>query len=146
MERKGRLRSDILKLAAYTAMICSCSTGSEQARVNIDFHEAAAVVRSQSPDEERISDISLMIFDEYGQAEDCLWLTKGSRTCSTNLVTDKKYTFCACANFGYPVYADHIDELQEITYRAAYPDEYHEGHRCTIYQGYLSVLLLERKI
>ena len=127
MERKGRLRSDILKLAAYTAMICSCSTGSEQARVNIEFHKAAAVVRSQSPDEDRISDISLMIFDESGQAEDCLWLTKGSRTCSTNLVTDKKYTFCACANFGYQVYADHIEELQEITYHMAYPDEYREG-------------------
>lgn len=127
MERKGRLRNNILKLASYAAMICGCSKAPEQAMVRINFHEADVPVRSMSPDEEKITDISLIIFDESGQAEDCIWLTRGSRTCTTDLVIDKKYTFCACANFGYQIYASHIEELQDIRYHLAYPDEYREG-------------------
>ena len=127
MERKGRLRNNILKLASYAAMICGCSKAPEQAMIRINFHEADVPVRSMSPDEDNITDISLMIFDESGQAEDCIWLTRGSRTCTTDLVIDKKYTFCACANFGYQIYASHIEELQDIRYHLAYPDEYKEG-------------------
>lgn len=127
MERKGRLRNNILKLASYAAMICGCSKAPEQAMIRINFHEADVPVRSMSPDEDKITDISLMIFDESGQAEDCIWLTRGSRTCSIDLVVDKKYTFCACANFGYQIYASHIEELQDIRYHLAYPDEYREG-------------------
>jgi hypothetical protein len=127
MERKGRLRNNILKLASYAAMICGCSKAPEQAMIRINFHEADVPVRSMSPDEDKITDISLIIFDESGQAEDCIWLTRGSRTCSIDLVVDKKYTFCACANFGYQIYAGHIEELQNITYHLAYPDEYREG-------------------
>ena len=127
MERKGRLRNNILKLASYAAMICGCSKAPEQAMVRINFHEADVPVRSMSPDEEKITDISLILFDESGQAEDCIWLTRGSRTCSIDLVVDKKYTFCACANFGYQIYASHIEELQDIRYHLAYPDEYREG-------------------
>lgn len=127
MERKGRLRNNILKLASYAAMICGCSKAPEQAMVRINFHEADVPVRSMSPDEDKITDISLIIFDESGHAEDCIWLTRGSRTCTTDLVIDKKYTFCACANFGYQIYASHIEELQDIRYHLAYPDEYKEG-------------------
>ena len=127
MERKGRLRNNILKLASYAAMICGCSKAPEQAMIRINFHEADVPVRSMSPDEDKITDISLMIFDESGHAEDCIWLTRGSRTCTTDLVIDKKYTFCACANFGYQIYASHIEELQDIRYHLAYPDEYREG-------------------
>lgn len=127
MERKGRLRNNILKLASYAAMICGCSKAPEQAMIRINFHEADVPVRSMSPDEDKITDISLIIFDESGHAEDCIWLTRGSRTCTTELVIDKKYTFCACANFGYQIYASHIEELQDIRYHLAYPDEYREG-------------------
>lgn len=127
MERKGRLRNNILKLASYAVLICGCSKAPEQAMVRINFHEADVPVRSMSPDEDKITDISLIIFDESGQAEDCIWLTRGSRTCTTDLVIDKKYTFCACANFGYQIYASHIEELQDIRYHLAYPDEYREG-------------------
>ena len=127
MERKGRLRNNILKLASYAAMICGCSKAPEQAMIRINFHEADVPVRSMSPDEDNITDISLMIFDESGQAEDCIWLTRGSRTCSIDLVVDKKYTFCACANFGYQIYTGNIEELQDIRYHLAYPDEYKEG-------------------
>lgn len=127
MERKGRLRNNILRLVSYTAIICGCTTESGHATIKINFHEADVSVRSTGPDEDKITDISLMIFDESGNAEDCIWMSDGQKSCTTDLVVNKKYTFCACANFGHQVYADHIDELQEITYHMAYPDEYREG-------------------
>jgi hypothetical protein len=96
-------------------------------KVTINFHEAEVSVRSVGPDEVNITDISLMIFDENGNAEECIWLPSGKTSYSTDLLTNKKYTFCACANFGHQVYADHIEELQEISFYMAYPDEYREG-------------------
>jgi len=68
-----------------------------------------------------------MIFDEKGDAEEYLWLAEGQMSCTSRLVANKRYTFCACVNFGYRIEAGHIDELQEIKYRMAYPDEYREG-------------------
>lgn len=127
MGRKGRLRNNILRIALYTAVLLSCDPLTEQATVTINFYEAPVALRSVSPDEDKITDISLMIFDEAGNAEDCIWLSKGQMSCCRDLLVNKKYTFCACANFGHQVYADHIDELQEICFYIAYPDEYKEG-------------------
>lgn len=130
MERKGRLRDHILGMAGYLAVLSSCCEYrpvAEQAHVTVIFQDAAPSVRSIGPDEDKITDISLLIFDESGDAEDCLWLHNGSRSCTTDLLANKKYIFCACANFGYQVYADHMEELQEISFHMAYPDEYREG-------------------
>ena len=110
-----------------TYAITSCIRENDSTEVEIRFHSALPEVRSGYPDENLITDISLLIFDETGAAEECIFLDNGLKHYTTKLVTDKTYRFCACANFGYPVYADHIDELQEITYRAAYPDEYRDG-------------------
>lgn len=130
MERKRRLHHNLLMTyiclsAAFVST--SCIREYDSVEVEIRFHNALPDVRSEYPDENLITDISLLIFDETGAAEECIFLGNGLLHYTTKLVTNKEYRFCACANFGYPVYADHIDELQEITYRAAYPDEYHEG-------------------
>lgn len=127
MERKGRLRNNILKILSYCVIAHACSQEAEMTKVTINFHKAEVSVRSVGPDEVKITDISLMIFDESGNAEDCIWLPSGKTSYSTDLLINKKYTFCACANFGHQVYADHIEELQEISFYMAYPDEYREG-------------------
>lgn len=130
MERKGRLRGYILKLAAFYAAACgisACHLSQERATVSIHFHNEEAAVRSLSPDEDKISDISVLIFDEAGKAEDCIWLGDGRESCDTDLLINKRYTFCACANFGSPTYASDIEELRQITFHMAYPDEYTEG-------------------
>ncbi len=126
MERKGRIFSVILSLAS----ICSGCTGDAgwaEEEVHINFSAGELHSRSLMPDESRISDVSLMIFDGHGAAEECIWINDGSRDCSVKLVTGAKYIFCACANFGYQVYADDISELDEIRFHMAYPDEYSEG-------------------
>ena len=84
-------------------------------------------VKSIDPDEELISDVSIMIFDERGEAEECLWLRNGDTSVEIPLVTGKTYSFRACANFGYRTFADHISELDETVFYMAYPDEYSKG-------------------
>ena len=127
MERKERLHHYLLILAASIALMISCTREHDRTMVTINFRNAVQHVRSEAPDEDLISDISLMIFDEYGNAEECRFLRHGNTSISITLLVGKRYTFCACANFGYQVYADHIDELQEIIFHMAYPDEYKEG-------------------
>ena len=130
MERKEGLRSLVLRSISYLAVlycISACSPSAEKAVIRIDFICALPDVRSDNPDEHKISDISLLIFDESGHAEDCIWLPYGQTSCSVDLVSHKRYTLCVCANFGQRIYADHIQELEEIIYYMAYPDEYKEG-------------------
>lgn len=130
MDGKRRIRSLVLRASGLALPILpfiSCIRSEEQADIVIRFSEAAPEVRSAPPQEQLISDISLMIFDESGSAEECIYLDNGVQECTCRLVADKRYTFCACANFGSQVYADHMEELQELVHYFAYPDEYREG-------------------
>ena len=134
MGRKERLHYRFLILTALSsaAMLLSCCSTDEDMEkeireIYVTFDEGRMLTRAYDPDENLITDISLMVFDENGDAEECVWLTGGSKECTLRLIRDKEYTFCACANFGYHVYADHIDELEEIRFYMAYPDEYREG-------------------
>lgn len=127
MDRKGRIQCAVLILCLIMAAQ-ACQTEKEQlVRCLISFEDYGYPVKSDDPDEDRISDISLMVFDERGDAEKCIWLPQVQEDISLELVKGKSYSFRVCANFGYQVYADHIDELEELTYHMAYPDEYREG-------------------
>ncbi len=116
--------------------LAGCSYGPEthEQEVTISFSGGNMQCRSADPDEQKISDMSLMIFDENGSAEECFWKEGGSPVFSTKLVVGKRYIFCACANFGYQVYADDIEELYDIRYHLAYPDEYSRGLPMYAYQ------------
>ncbi len=130
MERKGRIRGKILTAAVAACILISGCIYEEPCMINqfsISFSCGALATKAALPDENEISDISYMIFDENGDAEECVWLRHGLTECLSRLVIGKKYTLCACANFGYQVYADHIRELDEIKYHLAYPDDYRHG-------------------
>ncbi len=126
MERKRRIYCLILTLLLGIAG-CTLHFDKFKTTVVINFSSGSLQSRAASPDEDKISDVSLLIFDESGSAEECIRLNDGSEGCTVSLVSGKDYTFCACANFGYHIYADHIDELDEIRYHLAYPDEYSSG-------------------
>lgn len=119
-------------MLAVSAVIgtAACSmheTEEDSVTCTICLAGGSMATRSADPDESLITDISLMVFDEHGDAEECVWLPRGQDRHRMRLVKGKRYTICACANFGYQVYADNISELDEITFHLAYPDEYREG-------------------
>lgn len=96
-------------------------------QVAITFDAGQMQSKALDPDECLISDISLLIFDADGNAEECIWLPEAGNGTSVSLIPGNTYSICACANFGYHVYADRIEELKEVSYYMAYPDEYREG-------------------
>lgn len=128
MGRKRGLYNRILTLLLIALSGCTeYKTEKDEQDYRIIFNHDRMQTRSIDPEEDLITDISLMIFDEKGDLEDCFHLSDGRYECTSRLVKNNHYTFCACANFGYQVYADHIDELEEIIYYMSYPDEYREG-------------------
>ena len=127
MDRKGRAKYHILTLC-MSIMFSACQADeTHMVKCRIMFDPGCTRTKSMDPDESLVTDISLMIFDERGDAEKCIWLQNGQKSIEAELIKGKSYSFRACANFGYQVYADHIDELKEITYHMVYPDEYREG-------------------
>ncbi len=141
MERNRRVPGIILMLGTIMPAVLGtgCSyheTADAEKEIRISFSCGSTQTRALDPNENRISDISIMIFDENGTAEEARWIRDGNTQCSSRLMKGRKYIICACANFGYQVYADDIGELDEIIYHLAYPDEYRQGIPMYAYQEF----------
>ena len=127
MERKGSILCGILTLTLLVGCLPETVPVVKEAEVKLIFDSGQMQTKALDPDESLISDVSIMIFDADGNAEECIWLADASEETSVMLTQGNTYSIRACANFGYRVYADHLDELSEVTYHMAYPDEYREG-------------------
>lgn len=128
MGRERGILCSFLSAALMTAGCVHADAPEEKevlCRISVD--DCNYAVKAIDPDEQLISDVSIMIFDERGEAEECLWLQNGETSVEIPLVLGKTYSFRACANFGYRTYADHISELDETVFYMAYPDEYSKG-------------------
>ena len=112
---------------AWVLAGCVPDAARQMVEVACNFDAPGMHTKAFDPDEELISDVSILIFDADGHAEECIWLPEAGGGTSVRLVKGNSYDIRACANFGYQVYADHIDELKEVSYYMAYPDEYREG-------------------
>ena len=127
----GRKRGIFCSILSYALITAGCTLAeapqAQEVLCRISVDDCGLAVKSSDPDEELISDVSIMIFDEHGDSEECLWLQNGENVAEVPLVLGKTYSFRACANFGYRTIADHISELDEMTFYMAYPDEYSKG-------------------
>ena len=136
MERERLVHCKLLKntlsklyLFLVLAAFSGCSkTDTQIDSIYITFNSGFYVVKSADPNESKLTDVSLLIFDEYGRKEADLWiednLTKPYRL---SLTTGKKYRFVATANFGFRLNVTHADKLKDVKYHLSYPDEYREG-------------------
>ena len=111
----------------HTGCMTMPSPAESSVKVPVIFDAGSLRTKAADPEEDLISDVSLMIFDADGNAEECLWLPEAGAGTTVCLTRGKSYSIRACANFGYRVYADKLQELDEVTYHMAYPDEYREG-------------------
>lgn len=136
MERKGRILSGILTAISAAGLLHSANgcvpvpmpvPALDRQEVTVTFDAGQMLSKAYDPDETLISDVSLLIFDADGNAEECIWLPDAGGETSVSLIRGNTYSIRACANFGYHVYADRLEELEEVTYHMAYPDEYREG-------------------
>lgn len=127
MGRKRRIFCEFLIIAGIITNGCEGIYDKRETSVRIIIEETGYLTKAIDPDENRISDISILVFDENGDAEQCVWITEDGSQAEIRLVRGKRYSFHACVNFGYQVYADRIEELDEIIFHMAYPDEYRNG-------------------
>ena len=86
MERKGKLCGHFL-IAAVAAAASGCSTYETKTEVPVVMKITCTGLESRAydPDEDLVSDISLLIFDESGSAEACLWSDEGRTIFETRL-------------------------------------------------------------
>lgn len=126
MAGKRRISGRILTVIAFAWLtISACSE--KGMRTTVEFQIAGPeMVKATLPAEELISGYSLMIFDSRGRLESHLY-SESRNTCTVSLLKGEKYSICACINFGYEVKVNNLEELKDLTFHLAYPDEYKEG-------------------
>lgn len=104
----------------------SCLEINMHSDVEILLYTASMETKSELPDEEKISDVNLLIFDSYGRAEYRTYSSQGYEF-HVSLLKGERYTVYALVNFGYEISADSEDMLKKTEYHLIYPDEYRNG-------------------
>ncbi|MCM1177051.1 MAG: DUF4906 domain-containing protein [Bacteroidales bacterium] len=90
--------------------------------------------KSVSPDEMKISDVNLFVFNCDGLLEQRLYLPAGELSIQQDGFSHKIsllkgciYSVYACANIGFRMQCSNLEELLEYRYHMAYPDDYRIG-------------------
>lgn len=94
-----------------------------------------SATRTTDPDEERITDLNIFIFDENGSLERHVFLGRNSLPSTKNGIEyrftwlrGKKCQVYACSNFGFDIMGiSTTEDLKEYRYHLSYPDEYSRG-------------------
>ena len=105
MVRRGRIWCAVL-----TASV-SCNAPIEIAQeermdVRISISMENIITRASDPDEQLLTDLTVMIFDTEGCLEDSRWFSKADLdknirpSYDISLIKGKKYNMSACANIG----------------------------------------------
>ena len=131
MEQNRRIFSRILTFAVYIFSLNGCLSADDEGgrvEVNICFGKGEELMtKACMPDEDKISDINILIFDSNGMLERRAYLPAGQHIYEVSLLTGMRYTIFACANFGYQIKTESMEELKKTEFHLAYPDEYREG-------------------
>ena len=137
MAGKRRISGRILAFIALAFLAASaCGRSEGELCTNIEFRIIDPATKAPTPDEELISGYSLMIFDSRGQLESHYY-TEDQHPCTVSLLKGEQYSAYACINFGYDVNVRDLEELKELTFHLAYPDEYKEGIPMAAYEEFV---------
>lgn len=132
MDRKERIwyRFLIIILTALS-LILGCTENPDDTTyakdITIGLFSEKMFVRSTMPDEEKISDVNILVFNSNGHLEKNIYSNTGQRFYQTSLLIGEEYTFTALVNFGTKINIRSIGELDDLCFYLVYPDEYKEG-------------------
>lgn len=112
-------------------------TRAELSTISVSFSllpESNSPTRANDPDEDRIADYNLFIFNAYGLLEEKVYVSSrqletedGVVTHHTRLMQNVPYTILAAANLGYELPCRTLTEAKACRYHMAYPDEFTPG-------------------
>ena len=90
--------------------------------------------RASDPDEERITDYNLLLFNAFGILEEKVFVSRreieleDGKVCHrTTLLQDVPYTILAAANLGYELPCRTLEEAMAYRFHMVYPDEFTPG-------------------
>lgn len=108
--------------------------GTDNTRIEIVPVPQTPGTRSADPEEEKVSDLNIFIFNQYGMLEESFYsdisgfmIENGAYIHETSLLRGCKYSIYVCANAGYRIPADDLDGLLSYRYHLVYPDDYRIG-------------------
>ncbi len=111
---------------AATVALAGCEAGTpERVCVGIEFG-VTQTTRSALPDEDRISDVAVFIFNSSGYMEDRIFRDSGERLDIT-LLRGCGYTIFACANLGYRPNLSTLEQVREFRCHFSRPDDFSRG-------------------
>ena len=124
-------------LLSFLIVLAACTREDEQPLVSLALilnPQGFCSTRAGDPDDTRITDYNLYIFNAFGVLEErvfvpyrSLKLVDGKVQYSTTLLKDVPYTILAAANLGYELPFRTLEEAREFRYHMAYPDEFTQG-------------------
>ena len=129
----GTVLSMLLLASACVREPLSKEGDGENKSARIFIRSCPDGAKAQLPDENKMSDLNLFIFNG-SVVEHALYL-QGDRLRQVaagepirlNLVSGCRYRFMACANLGYDLRPATLEQLMDYRYYLAYPDEYGPG-------------------
>ena len=125
MDRKGKRHHPVLTAALLIAL--SCAKAPTEIPISVSTF---LQTRSEDPDENFISDVTLLVYDEHGILEGSYYFPEAGREgelCRLPLVAGSRYSFYACVNLRYKLEKRTEEELLASRFHLAYPDEYTRG-------------------
>ena len=132
MDRKNRVWHRVLTgilITVYLTQGCTDNPADAFSRhdITIELSTKCLQVRSILPEEDKVTDVNILIFDSNGVLEKQIYSTGGDTSYQVSLLKGEEYTFTALANFGVKADVKNMDELDEVFFHLVYPDEYKEG-------------------
>lgn len=115
-------------MALLTGLFCGCVKENDggHCEVTVSMYGSNPTSKAAMPEEGKISNINLLVFDSYGHILENIY-HQGNKSINVNLVKNETYTFAALANFGYKINVSSVEDLESLRFHLAYPDEYREG-------------------
>lgn len=144
MERKRFILNSIL-----IYLICHILTGcdrpdictdTDSAILSIKIHESETFFTKVSlPDEDIITDIAIMVFDDEGDLYDTAKIGQEDTDDFIRIDKNRTYSLFALANMGDDIYVERIEEMEEMTHYLSSPYDYTDGIPMSISIPYLKV-------
>lgn len=132
MARRGRIWCAVLTASVSCNAPIEIAQG-EQMDVSISICTEDISTRASDPDEQLMTDLTVMIFGTDGCLEDSRWFSKEDLdknklpVFDVTLIKGKKYNIYACANIGRTFSVRSMEELFKLKCNLVYPDDYREG-------------------
>lgn len=122
-------------LCMLSAACSRTATTPEYGMVSIAFTPGILHTKTYDPEENKISDLNVFIFDENGILEESRYLQHSGLQidgntvfCNIRCVLNTELQVFACANVGFRINdINDIDDLNKFRYYMSYPDEYSRG-------------------